>query len=183
MDEAQLRASLWPSERVLWMGRPGGGLRFTMQDWFVIPFSVVWLGIASTIFLGDGFHQAEPFPFVFMPALFLAVGLYMLVGRFLLDIWLRSNTGYAITNQRAVIVRTGLWPTNRSIGLNSHMEMNMVERPDGSGTIRFGGQKANWLSGGNRGQIIPSLDPTPQFLFVDDVRAIFQTVQRAAGSR
>jgi hypothetical protein len=44
--EDELRSHLDSGEKLLWAGRPAQGIVFTRQDWFFIPFSAVWLGIA-----------------------------------------------------------------------------------------------------------------------------------------
>ena len=99
---------LLKGEKLLWTGKPARGLLFTPQDWFWIPFSLMWCGFAifweATVVSSPkspDFMKLWGVPFVL-------VGLYMVVGRFVLDAWLRRGARYAVTNKRVLISRP--WP-------------------------------------------------------------------------
>lgn len=129
-----------PDERVLWQGQPAQGFHFAPQDLFAVPFAAFWLLIVIGIFSAIIFGQAQsvdPIAFIVMP-LFLLVGLYMLVGRFLIDRAARRRTHYRLTNQR-VIIESGLFKTNlRSVSLAVVPEIQFRSGRKGRGTIRFG---------------------------------------------
>lgn len=91
-----------PGEMLLWEGDPATGIKFRKSDLFMIPFSLAWGGFAifwevSVIAMG-----APVFMAIFgLP--FVAIGLYMIFGRFLWDAYKRSRTRYALTDKRAII--------------------------------------------------------------------------------
>jgi hypothetical protein len=105
MDDEAFQDLLLDGERIAWSGRPAGGILFTGRDPFLIPFSLFWGGFA--IFWEWMVLQAPKAP-VIMPLFgvpLVLVGLYFILGRFLVDAWLRSLTRYAVTNQRVLMLR------------------------------------------------------------------------------
>ncbi len=121
-------------ERVLWNQRAGTRIfSFHAHDLFMVPFSLIWLSIVALMLVTFSMHAGS---FVFDPILvpFLLVGFYGLFGRFLVDAYARSKTGYALTNKRALILKKG---SLRSQPLaNSVIEMHL--RTGRSGKITFG---------------------------------------------
>ena len=106
MDE-KLYGALLPHERLLWQGRPAGGLIFQTSDILAIPFSLLWGGFAlfwnvSVWTIADG----APWFFKLWGLPFLAVGLYITVGRFFADMWMRNRLLYAVTDRRILILRS-----------------------------------------------------------------------------
>ena len=98
---------LGPDERILWAGEPRQGLCLRLTDAIAIPFSILW-----TAFVVVGIveaTQSKNRSFLIGVVPFLLIGLYMLVGRFLVDSWQRARTRYGVTNQRVLIV-SGLDP-------------------------------------------------------------------------
>jgi hypothetical protein len=86
-------------ERVLWSGQPRQGIVFRGADLFLIPFSLFWCGFA--IFWEWSAVQAPKAPsfFSLFGIPFVAVGLYLVVGRFFVEEKQRSRTFYAVTNE------------------------------------------------------------------------------------
>ena len=102
MDEyAQFQASLRPGEQLLWCGRPDPRLWFTAADLYLIPFSVMWCGFAIFWELGAS-RGGGPF-FTLWGVPFIAIGLYMVVGRFFYKHYRKKQTVYGITTQRALV--------------------------------------------------------------------------------
>ncbi|MCR8726606.1 aspartate carbamoyltransferase catalytic subunit [Frigidibacter sp. ROC022] len=101
-----------PGERILWQGRPRGGVIWTdllsvqsVFGLFFAGFAVFWvLGAAS---ITGGFHRMSgPDVFRFFPLFglpFVAVGLYMVVGRLFWDAYLRGRTWYTLSDRTAYI--------------------------------------------------------------------------------
>ena len=165
-------------ERVVWSGHPLRGIRFAGRDVVLIPFSLLWGGFAifwETAVLSR--PKAPPIMALFgIP--FVAMGLFFIAGRFLLDAWLRGQTAYAITDRRILIVRAPPWGTFKAIRLDTLPEATLQEKGDGSGTIQFGAPTS--VFGGNgRGfsNMVPSLDPTPQFLAIAGARQVFDLIE------
>jgi hypothetical protein len=163
-------------EKIVWSGRPAGGLLFTGQDWLLIPFSLLWGGFA--LFWESSVLNAPNAPMIMklwgVP--FVLIGLYFIVGRFLVDAWMRSATRYAITNKRILILRSGPFGRFVALSLNQLPQTSLSECASGRGTIRFGEQVSHR---GGRGisSLAPSLDPTPQFIAIEDARRVFDAIQ------
>ena len=175
MDDNRFPARLLDGERILWSGQPAQGLRLTAQDCFLVPFSLLWGGFAVFWEFTVLHSKAPLFPSLWGIPLVL-IGIYMIIGRFFVDAWLRRKTRYAVTSRRIVIARSGAWPKLTSVSLDRLPDMQLSERPDGTGTIRFGPAPV-W---GGRGWAMwmPVLDPTPQFIAIDDARRVFDMIQR-----
>ncbi len=174
----------WPlleGERVLWTGRPGGGLVLTPRDAILVPFSLVWGGFAL-FWEATVLRTNAPFFFRLWGIPFVLIGFYLILGRFMADAWLRARTRYALTNLRIFIVRTGPMNTITALALDRLPEVQVSQRADGRGTLRFGSPARVSLTGTGFGwgSWTPSLDPTPQFLAIDNAQDVFQQVQRAA---
>lgn len=174
---------------MIWTGRPKGGILFTGRDIFLIPFSILWGSLA--IFWEYGIlttthsrHAVQPAGFNVISPLFgvpfVLVGLFMIFGRFIVDAYLRNQTDYAVTNQRILIQRTGQWNRFVSLSLDRLPSLNLTEGRNGYGTITFG-EVAQGYSGRNGFQgWIASLDPTPKFVNIENVRSVFDQIQRLA---
>ena len=104
-----LRRQLAPGERVLWHGRPPQGLLLRRVDAWLIPLSCLWGGGAIfTVWqmlnnlrqMGD---QTEMRFFVVWGLLFVLFGLYLMLGRFWVDAYLRARTYYVLTHERLLL--------------------------------------------------------------------------------
>jgi len=175
MTDTAFAGRLLRGERLLWTGQPAKGLLLRAQDALLIPFSLVWCGIPLFGLL-NGTTAAKAGLFVVIPALFVAVGLYLVFGRFLVDAWLRAATHYAVTDRRILILRQGAFGSFTAVDLALLPSLNLKERSDGRGTIRFGQQATPWGRNG-MGIWMASADPMPQFLLIDEVRRVFDLIQ------
>jgi hypothetical protein len=178
MRQDGIASKLMSGEHVLWEGVPARGLLLTSRDAFLIPFSLIWL--AFTVFwLGTAVTTGAPIFFRLWGAMFVAIGLFLFVGRFVVDAWLRSRTSYAVTDQRILIVRSAPFPSITSIDLDRLPEINLIGDGMPTGHIRFG---PSTLFPGNRSMLawVPSLDAVPQFLGVTKPSSVFQTLMQAS---
>ncbi len=179
---------LLPGERLLWTGRPRQGLAFYPMDVLLIPFSLMWGGFAIfwnysvwTSFPDSGTPDDWVFKLWGLP--FLAVGLYLIAGRFLFDAWVRRRSYYAVTNERILILRTS--PTTKLISLDiqSLPMFELAEKRDGTGTIVFDSENVgySWF-GRNRGLGIwtPAASASPQFFRVDRPREVYELIRKRA---
>ena len=166
-----------PDERVLWRGQPGTGLLIRPVDVGLIPFSLMWGGFAIfwNVQVWSAPHGGLPFQLFGLP--FLVIGLYMIAGRFLADIWLRRRMNYYVTDRRIIIERGGPFPALQSVDLRRLPALDLSERPDNSGTIRFGLSEGTGRRG--FGMWMPALDRTPQFLAIPKVREVYALIERA----
>ncbi|MGH9089652.1 MAG: DUF2510 domain-containing protein [Acidimicrobiales bacterium] len=90
-------------ERVLWEGSPDPGVVFARQDAFLVPFSLLWGAFAaiwevSAITSGTAAGAAFGAPLA-------AFGAYIVAGRFVYKWHDRRRTRYAVTDQRAIVLR------------------------------------------------------------------------------
>ena len=178
MNRADFPLRLLDGERIVWSGAPARGILFTARDWFLIPFSVFWCGFII-FWEANVLGSKAPGFFALWGMPFILIGLYLAVGRFAADSWLRRRTRYAVTNRRIVIVRTGAFPKLTSVSLDRLPDLQLIERPGGRGTIRFGPSQPLWGAAG-LGAWSPSTDPTPQFISIENAQQVFDRIQRAA---
>ncbi len=141
LAQSEISRELGPGERLLWTGRPRQGITFHAFDIVVIPFGIFWCSMLLFGFFGsfDGTKPAKgptpvlPFTFFLIP--FFLAGFYMLIGRFLVDMWLRRRITYAVSNQRVIIAYTVFSRTVKSIQARNLGEVSLKERANGGGTI------------------------------------------------
>jgi hypothetical protein len=177
VDAGDFTGRLLNGERVLWLGRPSQGLLFTSRDWLMIPFSLLWGGFAifweATVLQT---RSSAPLLFKLWGVPFILIGLYLIAGRFVFDAWIRRKTRYALTNQRILIARSGGFGTFTAVGLDGVPDVQLKAQANGRGTMHFGRPAPNW---GRAAVWTPALDPTPQFMAIDNAQAVFDQIQRA----
>jgi hypothetical protein len=175
-----LQNNLVSGEKILWSGQPIQGLTLTSRDVFLIPFSILWGSFA--IFWELMVLHAPRVPFIMrlwgIP--FVLVGLYLMVGRFFFDAWLRQGMEYAVTNKRVLIYRAPPFSRFIALKLDNLPQTELIQRNDGRGTIRFGQYFGLWGRGGWYGYT-PALDQVPQFIGIENAQKVFQLIQDAPG--
>jgi Bacterial PH domain len=115
--------------------------------------------------------------FLLFALLFTAVAVYITVGRFIVDIWLRARTAYAVTDQRVIIASGLLSQTVKSLSLQTLTDVTLTERADGTGTITFGPTNP-WgaMSGGMRW---PGVPQQPMFERIPGAREVYDMIRDA----
>ena len=179
--EEFLRKQLTPGEQLLWWGRPAQGVILRPADTLLIPFSLLWGGFAifwEYMVLSSG---NAPVFFAVWGVPFVAIGLYLIAGRFFFDAWQRAHTLYAVTNQR-ILIMSGLKTWNlKSINLRTLSDLSLSERSRGLGSISFGPPNPlAWTAGSGwpgRSQA------TPSFELIPDARSVYELIRRAQESR
>jgi hypothetical protein len=173
---------LLSGEHVLWEGDPYNGLILRPIEAFLIPFSLLWGGFALfwnvSVRFTDQNGSDVPFKLFGLP--FLVAGLYVTVGRFLVDMHIRRRLRYAVTDRRILIYKQGGSSTFKSLDITRVPSIELSERADGLGTIRFGAAMS-LFDGRNFGIWQPTFDPTPQFLRISSVRSVYELIQRQTG--
>ena len=177
---------LFQGERVLWSGQPMQGIAFNRSDIIAIPFSLMWGGFAIfwnvgvwTSFPNDG--TADDWFFKLWGLPFLAVGLYLIAGRFFYDAWVRKRSLYAVTNERVLILRSSGSSklTSRDIQLLPMLEI--TEGRDGTGTITFDSNDVGYsMFGWSRsfGAWAPSTTTNAQFFRIDNPRRVYELIRK-----
>ncbi len=169
---------LLAGERLLWSGQPTQGVRFRPNDVFLIPFSLLWGGFAIfwefSVLTGGapGFFGLWGIPFVL-------IGLYMIVGRFWVDAQARAKTYYGLTDRRVLIVSGLLSRVVRSLDLRHLPQVELRERADHSGSIRFGGPAFGMAF--YDGMPFPGMagNLPPAFDLIPDVRKVYGQLRDA----
>ena len=131
-------------EQVLWQGRPAkpfvirpSDLALSLFGAVFLAFSVFWMAMTLSMTGGDG-GLWTLFPLFGLP--FVAVGLYMVAGRFFYDAWVRRRTVYTLTDRRAMIAKSGLFGRSlKSWPIGAETRLELVEE-GGAGTIWFAEQ-------------------------------------------
>jgi len=180
----EIEGELEPGERLLWSGQPKQGLLLRSNDWFMIPFSLLWGGFAIFWELGVlGLVATTGKPMSLVMALFgipfVLVGLYLIVGRFFVDARIRARTYYGVTDQRAIIVSGLLSRRVTSLPFKSMPQVTLTERSDRSGTITFGppvpfafmSEGLNWP--GTEGRMAPT------FGLVENAKEVYRQIRSA----
>ena len=172
-----LRQDLAPDEKLLWAGAPPGGLRLRAADAALIPFSLMWGGFAL-FWEAQVLHHGAPLLFALWGLPFVAVGLYLIAGRFFVDAWTRARTRYAVTSQRVLIVLSSGARSVKSLPLSALTDISVKSREDGSGEVVLGGANllalGTWVSAGSRARYAP---PTLEGL--PDAREVAELIRRA----
>ena len=159
------------SEVLLWSGRPRQGLVFRASDLFLVPFSLVWAGFVffwelMALAGGVGCFGIWGIPFVL-------VGIYMTVGRFFVDFYIRRNTHYGLTNERVIIISGFLRSETKSLNLRTASDVTMSQRANGKGTITFGAisTHARMYQGMHWPGALYQMPP--QFELIPDVKRVY----------
>lgn len=167
---------LQPGEVLLWKGAPPQGVVLRLADLLVIPFALLWTGFALFAGVDSGADWFFALPF-------LAVGLYLVVGRFWVDARMRAATLYGVTDRRVLIVAGLLSQRVTSLPLSTLPPMVAKTNRSGGGTLDFGStirpfgsvRLAGWPgSGWSSG---PSFELSEG---IDEVQAIILRAQREA---
>jgi hypothetical protein len=176
--ELAIATQLDNGESLIWTGCPRQGLWLRPGDAFAIPFSLLWCAFAifweSSVLYGNA-----PLLFKLWGIPFVAVGLYMVVGRFFVDARIRARTFYALTSRR-ILIRSGLLrPQLTSLELDSISEINLDERADRSGTITFG--SPGRYAGRSVGPAWPGAASVlpPAFEGIPEARSVYDKIREA----
>ncbi|MBQ8504062.1 MAG: hypothetical protein IJ491_07285 [Clostridia bacterium] len=127
------RPYLTQDERILWKGKPEKGQILHKQDIIMIPFSIFWLGFSVFWEIGALKSGGSLF-FALWGLPFIAVGLYLLIGRHIQSLYLRNKTFYVVTNKRLIIKKGSKLEIRMAQDLPP-MEVQLHK--NGNGTITF----------------------------------------------
>jgi hypothetical protein len=180
---AKVQTELMSGESLYWAGMPNRSVVFHSDDWYVVPFSLLWGGFAIFWeagvlgYWGKGPRNGGISWFMALWGIpFIVAGQYFIWGRFLYDAWLKRRTYYAVTNRRVLIMQEG-W--NRK---TSSMYLEAIPSIDREGTITgtlWFGQKYPVFTGrGSRKKTRNisrfHLGDVPVFADIDDVDSVYR---------
>lgn len=171
--ENEIRPHLRPDERLLWAGKPRGGIVFRRSDITFIPFSLLWGGFA--IFwelLVIAFDAPLLFKLWGIP--FVLVGLYLIVGRFFVDAKVRAHTFYGLTRDR-IIIKSGVFSQSvQSIPVRTLVDVTYSQKADRSGTIILGTAGAGYIIKSNSGST--GTKQMPQLELIENVQNVYDQI-------
>lgn len=185
----ELQAELSTGESLLWSGRPQQKVILHQQDWFAIPFSLMWGGFAIFWEWGvtgpwgnSGSSHAAPGFFVLWGIPFVVMGQYLIWGRFLHTGWKKARTYYGVTYKRVLVLNAG---SNRRVTdayFSNIDSVSLTTRTDGNGTIEFAPEpqsQSGWGSrNSRRGGYQIGIDLARLAFFdIDDARNVYQLIQ------
>ncbi|HTL28493.1 MAG TPA: hypothetical protein VL282_04710 [Tepidisphaeraceae bacterium] len=128
-----VREKLLTNEKPLFIARPPQGLIFRTADWVYMPFAALWTLVAAS-FVYRGWRSCCP---AVVGLGFVAVGLYMLAGRFFQDLRERRRTWYAVTDRRCLIVEARKIVETTSLYWNFIQGIVREMHGDGTATVFF----------------------------------------------
>jgi hypothetical protein len=175
--ESEIRNEITKNEKLLWTGIPSQGIIFRASDVFMIPFSILWCGFA--IFWETSVITTNaPFFFKLWGIPFVAVGLYIVFGRFLLDSKQRKGTYYGLTDSRVIII-SGLFSRKiKSLNLKTLSDISVTEKRDGKGTITFG--PSNYFASFFGGMQWPGMsEKGPAFELIPNAKEVYDKIRIA----
>jgi hypothetical protein len=185
--EAQTRFQphLLSGECLLWTGRPPQGLILRPADALMIPFSLMWGGFAIFWELGVPASNA-PWFFRLWGIPFVLVGLYLIIGRFLHDAVVRRGIFYAVSDRRVLQLRTGLFGGLRSLDIKRLPQLDLEERRNGRGTLKFELSEDNFALFRPRRRDwswwVPSLSFDLRFQAIEQPRFVYDLISRTAAA-
>jgi hypothetical protein len=184
VDTDAVRRQLSADEHIEWVGRPDPDKRFTKADIFLVPFSVMWGGFAIVweslaIVSGGGFFAIWGIPFV-------AMGLYLIFGRFIYKANRRRRTTYAVTNRRVLEIVRGLkgGESVNATYLRAIPSISTSTTSGGEGTVAFGPSSGRLAQLEGSGLEFFARGDTSGLRFYDisDPRAVADLVERLRAS-
>ena len=184
---APFRPYLLGNEPILWSGQPKQGLMLTGRDALLIPFSLMWGGFAifwnASVWMIPAMSDARASPdwfFKLWGLPFLAIGLYIIVGRFFHDARLRKALFYAVTDQRILVLRGS---NITSLDIDRLPRLELSEFRDSTGTIAFEASEGMFSAARSGfGLWVPSLSTAAQFLRIERPRQVYEIIRNCSRS-
>lgn len=136
-DEYEIRQELDEDETTVWSGQPNPNVLFSKADIFLVPFTLVWAGMAF-FFTIKALTIGQLGIFLIMPLFFCIVGVYVTVGRFAVKRRRKQKTIYALTDKRVIEIVLGRNRKVKTVHYSQIAGLNSTIRGNGRGTISFG---------------------------------------------
>jgi hypothetical protein len=153
----ELQSEMSSGEYLLWSGQPQQKVIFHSQDWFAVPFSLLWGGFAIFWEWGATGHwgnsantKASPGFFILWGIPFVVMGQYLIWGRFLFTAWKKTRTHYGVTNKRILVLNTGSSRRLTDAYFPNIDSVSLTLRADGIGTLEFSPEREAQFSWGFR---------------------------------
>jgi len=179
----KFQQELLSGESILWAGIPNPSVIFHWEDWAMVPFSLLWGG--GALFMGAesfGWWRGKPgtaptwdFGMIVIAA-FIAIGQYLIWGRFVMDGWLKRRTYYGITNRRSLFLQQSYERKSRVVYLDTLSEIEH----EGSTTGRIWlGPRGPMVGGRSQSRSLSAVNisgAVPVLTDIDDVEAVYHLI-------
>lgn len=170
----ELQKHINKRDKIIWAERPKQGIIFRSSDVFLIPFSFAWGGFAifwEVMVLATG----APIFMAFFGIPFVLIGLYLIVGRFFHDMYIRREMIYGLTEKQIIIKRGDKL---RFVDLSSLTDMQLSTKKDGSGSILFNSRLHQINSRGNSSNLaFTPLSMGLGFEAIPNVQSVYSQIE------
>ncbi len=160
-------------ETIRWTGAPRQGFALRSHDLFLIPLSVLWTGFAVFWEYSVWMQSSENSFMVLWGAMFVCIGVYLVVGRFVVDAYARTKHAYALTDTRALILSGLNGEKLVSIDLLANTQVRYDAGANTRGTILFGADPGML----HPGIWHPSVHGLAEFFQAKDAAAAYKLIQ------
>jgi hypothetical protein len=161
-----------PGEQLVWWGRPcrSQALIERHKSAFFSLLGVALFTVTGVVIFERAVAHGEPFqsPFMVVPLLIALLMPLVLIDNALV----RRRAVYGLTNRRALVITRGRSRHVRSVTWSGLVELSLVERRNGIGTITFGDAKRMAESSRGRTRAV-SYDP-PTFDVIENARLVYE---------
>jgi hypothetical protein len=171
------QGELTEGESLLWAGQPDSSAMFTRIDKVLVPFSLVWEGVAVAALIEAVNGQSAVA--IVVSALFVTVGAYLVAGRFFYRQRLRRRTYYAVTDRRVLVLNELPTRSLQTAFVDQVPVINKWLGFHGTGTLQFGSAPMWESAYGSTGLEIlgrPRPNTVPVFADVQDPERVYQLV-------
>ena len=160
-------------EQIIWAERPKQGILFRSSDGCLIPFSLLWGGFA---FFWEAMVLTMGAPIMALFGIpFVLIGLYLIVGRFFHDMYIRRKVIYALTEKQIIIKRGDKL---RFVDLSSLTDLQLTTKKDGSGSILFNSKNNQGNSKGTPSNLtFMPLSMGLAFEAIPDVQSVYNQIE------
>jgi hypothetical protein len=164
-------------ETVVWSGAPRRGLLLSKRDVLLIPFSLFLCGF--TVFWETSVvSSGAPFFFRIWGVPFVLAGLYMVIGRFFAEAFVRARTTYVVTDRAAYVAYAGPFPAVKRYAGSALATLDYQPAANGSGTIRFTPSVSPFSRNAGWSYLNPI--QSDEFAAIPNARAVYDLVLTAS---
>lgn len=129
---------LHEGEEILWQGTPDVSAWWTRVDLFFVPLTVLWLGFAVFWTVSAASSIRGPHFMWIFGLVFVAIGVYMAIGRFFVKAARKRRTRYFLTNRRAIVVDPS---GTHHVGLTAAAIVSSIHRNGKHVDVTFGAEE------------------------------------------